>query len=220
MFHSSIAGATSCGFSSDTTPPPPSHPHPFVQVILVEGHAMRQKGPKGNGWYQRAQSIATQAETAFQAAAAETGLPPPELCCHSPECDSWGVHHSKAFVLGYPDGGVRILVHTANLLFRDCNSKTQGLWWQDFPPKQQQQQQRSEFERTLSAYIHSLQLPGLWGKRIQDAIAGADYSAARGVLIGSVPGRHEGEPPLPPPSPPGQCGSLQLPWPLDQRIQV
>jgi hypothetical protein len=176
-------------------------PPPVLQVVVVEGLAMRQKGPKGSGWYQRAQSIATQAETAFQAAAAETGLPPPELCCHSPECDSWGVHHSKAFVLGYPDGGVRILVHTANLLFRDCNSKTQGLWWQDFPPKQQQQQQqqRTEFERTLAAYIHSLQLPGPWGKRIQDVIAGADFSAARGVLIGSVPGRHEGESDTPPP---------------------
>jgi hypothetical protein len=67
---------------------------------------------------------------------------------------------------------------------------------QDFPPKQQQQQQQqrvSDFERTLSEYVHSLKLPGPWARRVQDVIAGADYSAARGVLIGSVPGRHEGE---------------------------
>lgn len=174
------------------------------QVCLVEGLARRQKGPNGSGWYERAKAIATAAETAFQAAAADCGLPPLELCCHSPETESWGTHHSKAFLLGYADGGVRVIVHTANLVVGDCNWKTQGVWWQDFPPKQQQgqgqgqQQQQgrrqpvSEFERTLSAYLHSLKLPGPWGQRMQQLVAGADFSAARGVLIGSVPGRHEG----------------------------
>jgi hypothetical protein len=64
---------------------------------------------------------------------------------------------------------------------------------QDFPPKQQQQQRESEFEQVLSAYVHSLKLPGPWARRVQGVITRADYSAARGVLIGSVPGRHEGE---------------------------
>jgi tyrosyl-DNA phosphodiesterase-1 len=161
----------------------------------VEGEARRQKGPEGGGWYQRAQTKAAAAERAFKAAAAATGQAMPELACHSPEVEPWGTHHSKAFVLGYPDGGARVIVHTANLLFRDCESKTQGLWWQDFPPKQQQQhdhQQVSDFERTLSAYVHSLQLPGPWGRRVATLVAGADFSAARGVLIGSVPGRHSG----------------------------
>ena len=35
-------------------------------------------------------------------------------------------HHSKFFVLGYQHG-VRVIVHTANLLSCDCNSKTQGV---------------------------------------------------------------------------------------------
>jgi hypothetical protein len=112
-----------------------------LQVVLVEGLARRQKGPNGAGWYQRAQTIAAQAQAAFAAAAGAgaaaaatagegEGASPPEVCCHSPECEGWGVHHTKAFVLAYADGGVRILVHTANLLFGDCNSQTQGLWWQ------------------------------------------------------------------------------------------
>jgi len=175
------------------------------QVCLVEGLTMRQKGPTGSRWYERGQAFATAAETAFQAAAAFFDLPPPELCCHSPETESWGTHHSKAFLFGYADGGVRVVVHTANLVVGDCNYKTQGVWWQDFPPKQQQQgqgpgqqqqqgrqQPATEFERTLSAYLHSLKLPGPWGQRMQQLVAGADFSAARGVLIGSVPGRHEG----------------------------
>lgn len=32
-------------------------------------------------------------------------------------------------------GGVRVVIHTANLLFGDCTHKTQGAWVQDFPPK-------------------------------------------------------------------------------------
>jgi hypothetical protein len=105
----------------------------YTQVVLVEGLARRQKGPNGAGWYQRAQTIAAQAQAAFAAAAAAAegeGVSAPEVCCHSPECEGWGVHHTKAFVLAYADGGVRVVVHTANLLFGDCNSKTQGLWWQ------------------------------------------------------------------------------------------
>ena len=44
----------------------------------------------------------------------------------------WGVHHSKAFLVHF-DGGLRVIVHTANLIYQDCNCKTQGLWYQDFP---------------------------------------------------------------------------------------
>ena len=46
----------------------------------------------------------------------------------------WGVYHSKAFVLQY-ETGLRVIVHTANLIYIDCNNKTQGLWYQDFPRK-------------------------------------------------------------------------------------
>lgn len=46
----------------------------------------------------------------------------------------YGTHHSKAFLLEY-EGGMRLIVHTANLIYPDNNNKTQGLWFQDFPPK-------------------------------------------------------------------------------------
>lgn len=103
------------------------------QVILVEGEARRQKGPEGRNWYQRAQTKAAAAERAFKAAAAASGQAMPELACHSPEVEAWGTHHSKVFVLGYPDGGVRVIVHTANLLFRDCESKDTGAVVAGFP---------------------------------------------------------------------------------------
>ena len=31
--------------------------------------------------------------------------------------------------------GVRVIVHTANLIRIDFDNKTQGMWWQDFPRK-------------------------------------------------------------------------------------
>lgn len=46
--------------------------------------------------------------------------------------DLYGVHHSKAFLVCF-DRGLRVIVHTANLIYQDCNCKTQGLWYQDFP---------------------------------------------------------------------------------------
>ena len=46
----------------------------------------------------------------------------------------YGTHHSKAFVVEY-EQGLRVVVHTANLVYSDNNYKTQGLWVQDFPKK-------------------------------------------------------------------------------------
>ena len=34
--------------------------------------------------------------------------------------------------------GLRVVVHTANLIYPDCNNKSQGVWWQDFPLKDSQ----------------------------------------------------------------------------------
>ena len=46
----------------------------------------------------------------------------------------FGTYHSKAFVMEY-ETGLRVVVHTANLIYVDCNNKSQGLWYQDFPLK-------------------------------------------------------------------------------------
>ena len=39
----------------------------------------------------------------------------------------YGTHHSKMMVLLYEDGGVRVVVHTANLIPSDWENRTQGL---------------------------------------------------------------------------------------------
>ncbi|XP_073108399.1 tyrosyl-DNA phosphodiesterase 1 isoform X2 [Elaeis guineensis] len=72
---------------------------------------------------------------------------------------SYGTHHSKAMLLVYPQG-VRVVVHTANLIYVDWNNKTQGLWMQDFPWKDQQNLNKgSSFENDLVDYLNALKWP-------------------------------------------------------------
>lgn len=71
---------------------------------------------------------------------------------------SFGTHHSKAMLLVYPRG-VRIIVHTANLIFVDWNNKSQGLWMQDFPWKGQNSPSKGcAFENDLIDYLSALKV--------------------------------------------------------------
>jgi tyrosyl-DNA phosphodiesterase-1 len=55
---------------------------------------------------------------------------PANFFLHKPPLPiSYGTHHSKAMLLVYPRG-VRVVVHTANLIYIDWNNKSQGLWYQ------------------------------------------------------------------------------------------
>ncbi|KAI7729884.1 hypothetical protein M8C21_010024, partial [Ambrosia artemisiifolia] len=112
---------------------------------------------------------------------------------------AWGTHHSKAMFLVYPRG-VRIIVHTANLIYVDWNNKSQGLWMQDFPWKNESSAKGSGFESDLIDYLSALkwpeftvQLPELGNfSIIPSFFKRFDYSKATVRLIASVPGYHSG----------------------------
>ncbi|KAJ4838737.1 tyrosyl-DNA phosphodiesterase 1 [Turnera subulata] len=113
---------------------------------------------------------------------------------------SFGTHHSKAMLLVYPRG-VRIIVHTANLIYVDWNNKSQGLWMQDFPWKDENNPtERSGFENDLVDYLNALkwpefsaQLPPIGNFLINPAFFKKfDYSTSMVRLIASVPGYHTG----------------------------
>eukprot|EP00850_Spirogloea_muscicola_P009649 SM000054S18135 [mRNA] locus=s54:592783:596977:+ [translate_table: standard] len=114
----------------------------------------------------------------------------------------WGTHHSKAMLLVYPQG-VRIVVHTANLIEVDWSYKSQGLWMQDFPCKMQGcERQTSVFEDDLLDYLTALEWPGCLVpaadgdggdvKVDMSFFRRFDYSGATVRLVGSVPGYHQG----------------------------
>ncbi|KAL2349519.1 hypothetical protein Fmac_003519 [Flemingia macrophylla] len=113
---------------------------------------------------------------------------------------SFGTHHSKAMLLMYPQG-VRVIVHTANLIYVDWNNKSQGLWMQDFPWKDQNNLSKgSGFENDLVEYLSTLKwpefsvrLPSLGNVSVTPSFFRKfDYSDARVRLIASVPGYHSG----------------------------
>ncbi|KDP20800.1 hypothetical protein JCGZ_21271 [Jatropha curcas] len=113
---------------------------------------------------------------------------------------SFGTHHSKAMLLIYPRG-VRIIVHTANLIYVDWNNKSQGLWMQDFPWKDEKSQSKGcGFENDLVDYLHALKwpefpvkLPALGNFTMNPSfLKKFDYSSAAVRLIASVPGYHAG----------------------------
>ncbi|QCD91881.1 tyrosyl-DNA phosphodiesterase 1 isoform X1 [Vigna unguiculata] len=126
---------------------------------------------------------------------------PAKWILHKPSLPiSFGTHHSKAMLLIYPQG-VRVIVHTANLIYVDWNNKSQGLWMQDFPWKDQNSPSNgSGFENDLVEYLSmlkwpefSVKLPSLGSVSICPSFFRKfDYSDARVRLIASVPGYHSG----------------------------
>jgi tyrosyl-DNA phosphodiesterase-1 len=82
---------------------------------------------------------------------------------------------------------MRVIVHTANLLFGDCNNKTQALYYQDFGLKDRASPGTSAFEMDLKDYVRKLRLPTAAATRTLDLISLHDYAPARVHLIGTVP---------------------------------
>nr|AAL36361.1 unknown protein [Arabidopsis thaliana] len=127
---------------------------------------------------------------------------PANWILHKPRLPiSFGTHHSKAIFLVYPRG-VRVVVHTANLIHVDWNNKSQGLWMQDFPWKDDDKDppKGCGFEGDLIDYLNVLKwpeftanLPGRGNVKINAAFFKKfDYSDATVRLIASVPGYHTG----------------------------
>jgi tyrosyl-DNA phosphodiesterase 1 len=55
--------------------------------------------------------------------------------------------------------GIRVVVHTANLIHVDWNNKTQGLWMQDFPWKNAKDvNKKVPFENDLVDYLSALKV--------------------------------------------------------------
>lgn len=126
---------------------------------------------------------------------------PANWILHKPRLPiSFGTHHSKAMLLVYPRG-VRVIVHTANLIYVDWNNKSQGLWMQDFPWKDKNSAGKGcGFENDLTDYLSALKwpefsanIPALGNIKINSSFFKKfDYTDAAVRLIASVPGYHVG----------------------------
>ena len=116
--------------------------------------------------------------------------------------NDYGCHHSKFFIVGYPDG-VHVAISTANDIYPDVYEKSQGVWTQFFPMKIEAGS--SDFEDSLCDYVVSLEAHaaaltrGPWGGNgggsagLSVALRRYDFSGAKAHLVPVVPGYHLGQ---------------------------
>ncbi|KAL3671324.1 hypothetical protein V7S43_003254 [Phytophthora oleae] len=113
----------------------------------------------------------------------------------------YGTHHTKMFVALYPDKA-RVAIFTANFLSNDWNTKTQGVWYQDFELKvladsEDEEKEAAESSEGVSAFeddlIYYLSSLGAPVKAFCEELKRFDFSAARVALVPSIPGVHKGK---------------------------
>ncbi|XP_045608059.1 probable tyrosyl-DNA phosphodiesterase [Procambarus clarkii] len=109
----------------------------------------------------------------------------------------YGTHHTKMMIFQYQDG-LRVVVHTANLVPDDWYEKTQGFWVSPvFPVLENGKsglldgESPTRFKRDLIEYLLSYKAPDL--TRWSNIIKKYDFSSCNVVFVGSTPGYHIGE---------------------------
>ncbi|XP_054256377.1 tyrosyl-DNA phosphodiesterase 1 [Indicator indicator] len=108
---------------------------------------------------------------------------------------AFGTHHTKMMLLLYEEG-LRVVIHTSNLIAEDWHQKTQGIWLSPLYPRLPQGSTASagesdtNFKSDLINYLMAYNSPTL--KEWIDLIQEHDLSETRVYLLGSTPGRYQG----------------------------
>uniref|UniRef100_A0A670YDB8 Tyrosyl-DNA phosphodiesterase 1 n=1 Tax=Pseudonaja textilis TaxID=8673 RepID=A0A670YDB8_PSETE len=108
---------------------------------------------------------------------------------------AFGTHHTKMMLLNYEEG-LRVVIHTSNLIDDDWYQKTQGIWLSPLYPRlppgsaDSDGESHTNFKSDLISYLISYKSPSLmeWVEIIKQH----DLSETRVYLIGSTPGRYQG----------------------------
>ncbi|XP_045679872.1 tyrosyl-DNA phosphodiesterase 1 [Phyllostomus hastatus] len=107
---------------------------------------------------------------------------------------AFGTHHTKMMLLLYEEG-LRVVVHTANLIRADWHQKTQGIWLSPLYPRiahgtHTSGESATHFKADLISYLTAYNAAPLqeWIDIIQDH----DLSETNVYLVGSTPGRFQG----------------------------
>ncbi|XP_012495858.1 PREDICTED: tyrosyl-DNA phosphodiesterase 1 [Propithecus coquereli] len=107
---------------------------------------------------------------------------------------AFGTHHTKMMLLLYEEG-LRVVIHTSNLIHEDWHQKTQGIWLSPLYPRiahgtHTSGESTSHFKADLISYLMAYNDPSL--KDWIDIIHEHDLSETKVYLIGSTPGRFQG----------------------------
>ncbi|XP_037359616.1 tyrosyl-DNA phosphodiesterase 1 isoform X2 [Talpa occidentalis] len=107
---------------------------------------------------------------------------------------AFGTHHTKMMLLLYEEG-LRVVIHTSNLIREDWHQKTQGIWLSPLYPRiadgtHISGESATHFKADLLSYLMAYNSPPL--KEWTDIIHQHDLSETNVYLIGSTPGRFQG----------------------------
>uniref|UniRef100_A0A2K5DUA7 Tyrosyl-DNA phosphodiesterase 1 n=1 Tax=Aotus nancymaae TaxID=37293 RepID=A0A2K5DUA7_AOTNA len=107
---------------------------------------------------------------------------------------AFGTHHTKMMLLLYEEG-LRVVIHTSNLIDADWHQKTQGIWLSPLYPQivdgtHKSGESTTHFKADLISYLLAYNAPSL--KEWIDVIHKHDLSETNVYLIGSTPGRFQG----------------------------
>lgn len=107
---------------------------------------------------------------------------------------AFGTHHTKMMLLLYEEG-LRVVIHTSNLIREDWHQKTQGMWVSPLYPRMAHGtptsgESTTHFKADLISYLMAYNAPPL--QEWVDVIHAHDLSETNVYLIGSTPGRFQG----------------------------
>ncbi|XP_053331170.1 tyrosyl-DNA phosphodiesterase 1 [Spea bombifrons] len=108
---------------------------------------------------------------------------------------AFGTHHTKMMLLLYKEG-LRVVIHTSNLIHGDWDQKTQGIWLSPLYRRIQEGasisagESATNFRADLISYLASYNSPTL--REWMEIIKQHDLSETRAYLVGSTPGRFQG----------------------------
>ncbi|KAL2061955.1 hypothetical protein VTL71DRAFT_7333 [Oculimacula yallundae] len=121
--------------------------------------------------------------------------------------EMYGTHHTKMIILLRHDDTAQVIIHTANMIPFDWTNMTQAAWISPLLPQlkpassSEHKQAGSlgsgtrfkvDFLNYLKAYDNNPKR--VICKPLVEMLEKHDFSAIRGALVGSVPGRHHFEP--------------------------
>ncbi|KAI0132463.1 tyrosyl-DNA phosphodiesterase [Xylariales sp. AK1849] len=112
----------------------------------------------------------------------------------------FGTHHSKMMILFRHDDTAQVIIHTANMISKDWTNMTNAVWQSPPLPLLEGSNASSQsdaqvgnghrFKADLLSYLRAYNTNRDVCKPLVESLERYDFSAVRGAIIASVPGRH------------------------------
>lgn len=115
--------------------------------------------------------------------------------------DPFGTHHSKMLILFRHDDTAQVIIHTANMIYRDWANMTQAVWASPqlpFLPQKSPSQSITPGAHSIGSgerfKADLLRYLGAYGKRLEPLttqLKDYDFSSIRAAFLGSAPSRQK-----------------------------